>query len=42
MNDEHYSRHNLSARRAAGAFRYHQGLEEDSMEFDDEVDAIQF
>jgi hypothetical protein len=29
-------KHQLSTRRKAGAFRYHQGLKEDSMEFDGE------
>jgi len=45
MNEQHYLRgekQNLSTRRNAGGFRYHQGLKEDSMEFDGEVDAIQY
>jgi hypothetical protein len=44
MNEQHYYRgekQNLSTRRNAGGFRYHQGLKEDSIEFDEEVDAIQ-
>ena len=31
-------KHQLSTRRKVGAFRYHQGLKEDSMEFDGEED----
>lgn len=44
MNEQKYytgEKQNLSTRRNAGGFRYHQGLKEDSMEFDEELDAIQ-
>ena len=45
MNEEQYERgmkQNLGAHRNAGGFRYHQGLKEDSMDFDEEVDTIQY
>ena len=41
MNEEQEvsgEKHKMSTRRKAGAFRYHQGLKEDSMEFDGEVE----
>jgi hypothetical protein len=44
MNEKNIFRgkkQNLSTRRNVGGFRYHQGLKEDSMEFDEDVDAIQ-